>query len=82
VILFIICAKILANQIRFNKNTKGITVHNIEKKISQLTDDTSLILAASKKSLVETLETLILAASKKSLVETLETIFRNVWSTY
>jgi hypothetical protein len=56
--IFIICAEILAVQIRLNKNIKGITVHNVEKKISQLADDTSLILDGSKESLLETLETL------------------------
>ena len=56
--IFIICAEILAIQIRLNKSIKGITVHNVEKKISQLADDTSLILDGSKESLIETLETL------------------------
>jgi hypothetical protein len=41
--IFIVCAEILAIQIRLNKNIKGITVHmNVEKRISQLADDTSL----------------------------------------
>ena len=56
--IFLICAEILAIQIRKNKNIKGITIGNTEKKISQLADDTSIILDGSEKSLRETLKTL------------------------
>ena len=41
--LFVICAKFLATRIKNNKNIKGITINNIEFKISQYADDTSAI---------------------------------------
>lgn len=50
--------EILAIQIRKNEKIKGITVGNIEKKISQLADDTSIILDGSEESLLETISTL------------------------
>ena len=56
--IFLICAEILAILIRKNKNIKGISVNNIERKISQLADDTSLILDGSEESLAETFKTL------------------------
>ena len=56
--IFLICAEILAIQIRKNKRIKGITVGNVEKKISQLADDTSIILDGSEQSLTETLKIL------------------------
>ena len=42
--LFILCAEILAETIRKNENIKGITINEKEIKISQYTDDTTLIL--------------------------------------
>ena len=42
--LFIIAAEVLASAIKNNGNIKGITVNNIEIKISQYADDTTLIL--------------------------------------
>lgn len=56
--IFLICAEILAIQIRKNEKIKGIAVGNIEKKISQLADDTSIILDGSEESLLETISTL------------------------
>ena len=42
--IFILCAEILAIKIRGNKNISGIKVTEIEHKLSQFADDTSLIL--------------------------------------
>ena len=42
--IFILCAEILAIKIRGNKNISGIKVTETEHKLSQFTDDTSLIL--------------------------------------
>lgn len=53
--LFILCAEILAIKIRGNKNISGISITQIEHKLSQFADDTSLILDGSEKSLQETL---------------------------
>ena len=49
--IFILCAEILANAMRKNKDIKGILVQDTEVKISQYTDDTTLILNGTKKSL-------------------------------
>ena len=40
--LFLLCAEILGNLIRNNKNIKGIIIERMEYKISQYADDTSL----------------------------------------
>ena len=53
--LFVICAEFLATRIKNNKNIKGITINNIEFKISQYADDTSAILDGSETSLNHTL---------------------------
>ena len=53
--LFVICAEFLATRIKNNKNIKGITINNIEFKISQYADDTSAILDGSETSLYHTL---------------------------
>jgi hypothetical protein len=53
--LFILCAEILAIQIRGNKNISGIKVTETEHKLSQFADDTSLILDGKEKSLSEAL---------------------------
>ena len=42
--IFILCAEILANKVRENKDIKGITVCGNEIKISQYADDTTIIL--------------------------------------
>ena len=41
--IFILCAEVLANKIRANKDIKGITVCGNEIKISQYADDTTMI---------------------------------------
>ena len=45
--LFLLCAEILGNLIRNNKNIKGIIIEGVEYKISQYADDTSLFLDGS-----------------------------------
>ena len=47
--IFILCAEILANKIRENKDIKGITVCGSEVKICQYAHDTTMILDGSKK---------------------------------
>ena len=42
--LFVLCADILAIMIRNNKNIRGITVDEVEFKLTQYADDTTLIL--------------------------------------
>ena len=56
--LFILAAEVLASAIRKNGNIKGITVNNIEIKISQYADDTTLILDGAKNSLLSSLAVL------------------------
>ena len=56
--LFIICVEFLAVKIRNNKNIKGIKVNNIEFRISQYADDTSIILYGSESSLNQTISEL------------------------
>ena len=53
--IFILCAEVLANKIRANKDIKGITVCGNEIKISQYADDTTMILDGSKKSFTSAL---------------------------
>ena len=65
--IFILCAEVLANKIRENKDIKGITVRGNEIKISQYADDTTMILEGAKKSFTSTL----LDGSKKSFTSTL-----------
>ena len=45
--LLFLCAKILGNLIRNNKNIKGIIIEGVEYKISQYADDSSLFLDGS-----------------------------------
>ena len=49
--LFILCAEVLAINIRNNKTIKGISVDNHEIKLSQYADDTSILLYGSELSL-------------------------------
>lgn len=56
--LFIMCAEILAIMIKQNKDIKGIFINDIEQKISQYADDTSLVLDGSPKSVFAALETI------------------------
>ena len=53
--IFIICAEILAIKIRESKQIKGITIKDIEYKISQFADDTSLLYDGSESFLNKTL---------------------------
>ena len=56
--LFLLCAEILAISVRKNTEIKGITVKETEIKISQYSDDTTLILDGSRSSLLVALKTL------------------------
>ena len=56
--LFVICVEFLAVKIRQNKKIKGIKISQIEFKISQYADDTSVILDGTETSLNQTLEEL------------------------
>ena len=49
--IFILCAELLAIKIKQCSDIKGITINGIEYKISQLADDTSLLLDGSDTSL-------------------------------
>ena len=53
--LFILSTEVLATAIRKNTNIKGISVNGVEIKLSQYTDDTTLILDGSRESLVASL---------------------------
>ena len=48
--LFVLCVEILAIMIRENRDIEGITINNIEHKLSQYADDTEFLLAGDKKS--------------------------------
>ena len=56
--LFILSAEVLATAIRKNTNIKGISVNDVEIKLSQYADDTTLILDGSDESLRSSLATL------------------------
>jgi len=49
--IFILCVEVLATAIRWDKEIKGISVGNVECKISQFADDTTMILDGSQVSL-------------------------------
>ena len=54
--LFILSVEILADAIRQKKEIRGITLNGKEIKLSQYTDDTTLILGGSKNSFLEALK--------------------------
>ena len=56
--IFLICAEMLGCLIRKNQGISGIVIDNIECKISQYADDSTVILDGSNRSLLQTLETL------------------------
>ena len=56
--LFLLCGQILYLLIENNNNIKGIPIKNTEFKISQFTDDTTLILEGNESSLDAALDTL------------------------
>ena len=56
--IFILCAEILALKIRNNDKINGITITQVEHKLSQFADDTSLILDGKEESLNEALNEL------------------------
>ena len=56
--LFLIGAEILARLIQFNPNITGLKIKNIEFRLTQFADDTTLILDGSQHSLQSALNTL------------------------
>jgi hypothetical protein len=56
--IFILCAEVLSLKIRNNMKIKGITLNEIEHKLTQFADDTTIILDGTEQSLNETLQTL------------------------
>ena len=48
--LFILCVEILAIMVRENEDIRGITINNIEHKLSQYADDTEFILEGDRRS--------------------------------
>ena len=56
--IFLICAEMLGCLIRKNQSISGIVIDNIECKISQYADDSTVILDGSNRSLLQTLKTL------------------------
>ena len=57
--VFLICSEVLAHMIRQNKNIKGYTLFDIEYKISQFADDTSLFLDGSQASFEYCVQTIL-----------------------
>ena len=55
--LFIICAEIMAIMIRENKDIKGISINDIETKLTQYADDSEVLLEGDRKSFEETIQT-------------------------
>ena len=55
--IFILCAEILSLMIKENKDIKGITVGNVEHKISQFADDTQLMNKGDRESFEATFDT-------------------------
>ena len=53
--LFILCAEVLVNAVRNNENIRGINIANVECKLSQYADDTTMFLDGSELSLLRTL---------------------------
>lgn len=65
--IFLLCAEILSLMLKENKDIKGIKIANIEYKLSQFADDTSLFLDGSEKSLNESIKTLNTYANMSGL---------------
>jgi len=56
--IFVLCAEILGSMIRGNNDIRGIQIRDLDFKITQYADDTTLILDGSEKSLQSALNTL------------------------
>lgn len=55
--IFLLCAEVLSLMIKQNKNIKGIQIDDIEYKLSQFADDTTVILDGTELSVEETIKT-------------------------
>ena len=66
--LFILCAEILALMIRENKAIQGITINNVEHKISQYADDTEFLLKGDQRSFETCIKLLDKFGSKSGLL--------------
>lgn len=65
--IFLLCAEILSLMLKENKDIKGIKIANIEYKLFQFADDTSLFLDGLEKSLNESIKTLNTYANMSGL---------------
>ena len=70
--LFILCGEILSILIRHNDLIRGIFINNVEHKLAQFADDTTLLLDGSEHSLVAALNTLEIFGSFSGLKMNLE----------
>ena len=65
--IFVLCVEILAIMIRENKNIEGITISDVEHKLSQFADDTEFLLQGDRKSFETCLHTLEKFGKKSGL---------------
>ncbi len=70
--LFLLCAEVLGLMIRNNKNIKGISIDNVEYKLSQYADDTVLFLDGSEESMSTAFHTLDIFANVSGLKVNIE----------
>ena len=65
--IFLLCAEVLSLMIKHNKNIKGVQIDDIEYKLSQFADDTTVILNGTELSVEETINTLNIFADMSGL---------------
>ena len=65
--IFLLCAEVLSLMIKQNKNIKGVQIDDIEYKLSQFADDTTVILNGTELSVEETINTLNIFADMSGL---------------
>ena len=70
--IFVLCVEILAVMIRENDDIKGITINNVEHKISQYADDTEFTLAGDRNSFENCLSVLDTFGKKSGLFMNIE----------